>query len=50
MLSLEQAKRIISEGKMNYSVTISCPKEEARDEDVESGISDNDNTTSSNST
>jgi hypothetical protein len=50
MLSLDQAKRIVSKGKMKYSVKISCRKEDARDEDVESGISDNENTTSINST
>jgi hypothetical protein len=43
-ISLSQAKRIVSEEKINYSVKISCPKEEARVEDVESGISDNENT------
>jgi hypothetical protein len=48
-ISLSQAKRIVSEKKMKYSIKISCPKEEARDEDVESGISDNENTTSNNS-
>jgi hypothetical protein len=50
MFSLGQAKRIVSDGKMKYSIKISCPKEDARDEDVESGISDNENTTSNNST
>jgi hypothetical protein len=40
-ISLSQAKRIVSEEKMKYSIKISCPKEEGRDEDVESGISDN---------
>jgi hypothetical protein len=50
MLGCGQAKRIVLEEKMNYSVKISCPKEEAKEEDVESGISDNENTTSSNST
>jgi E3 ubiquitin-protein ligase SIAH1 len=45
-MSLSQVKRIVSEGKMRYSIKISCPKEEARDEDVESGISDNENTSS----
>jgi hypothetical protein len=49
-ISLSQAKRIVSEKNMKYSIKISCPKEEARDEEVESGISDNDNTTSNNST
>jgi hypothetical protein len=41
-ISLSQAKRIVSEqGKINYSVNISCPKEEEDEDDVESGISDN---------
>jgi E3 ubiquitin-protein ligase SIAH1 len=50
MISLGQAKRIVSKEEMKYSIKITCPKEEARDEDVESGISDNENTTSNNST
>jgi hypothetical protein len=45
-MSLSQVKRTVQEGKMKYSIKISCPKEEARDEDVESGISDNENTSS----
>jgi hypothetical protein len=45
-MSLSQVKRLVSEGNMDYYVKISCPKEEARDEDVESGISDNENTSS----
>jgi hypothetical protein len=49
MISLGQAKRLVSEESMEYSIKISCPKDEARDEDVESGISDNE-TTSINST
>jgi E3 ubiquitin-protein ligase SIAH1 len=49
-ISRSQAKRIVSEKNMKYSIKISCLKEEARDEDVESGISDNENTTSNNST
>jgi hypothetical protein len=32
MLSLGQAKRIVTKGKMKYSIKISCPKEEAVDE------------------
>jgi hypothetical protein len=51
ILSLAQVKRMVSEENLKYSVKITCPKDEARDEDVESGISDNDeNTTSNHST
>jgi hypothetical protein len=42
IISLDQAKRIVSEKKMKFSVKISCPKQEAMDDDVQSGISDND--------
>jgi hypothetical protein len=35
---------------LQCSVKVSCPKDEAKDEDVESGISDNENTTSNTST
>jgi hypothetical protein len=48
-ISRSQAKRIVAEGKMNCSVKICCPKEEARDEDVESGVSDNETIPENNS-
>jgi hypothetical protein len=38
-VSLCQVQRLVSDGKLNCSVKISCPKEEARDDDVESGCS-----------
>jgi hypothetical protein len=41
--------RVLDES-IKYSVKISCPKDEVKDEDVESGISDNENTTSNSST
>jgi hypothetical protein len=44
ILFVYQVKRIIvNKDKLQCSVKISCPKDEARDEDVESGISDNEN-------
>jgi hypothetical protein len=52
-LGFEQFVRLIQKDRQydfDYSVKISCPKDEARDEDVESGISDNENTTSNHST
>jgi hypothetical protein len=42
--------RVPCEKTLKYSVKISCPKDEAKDEDVESGISDNENMTSNSST
>jgi hypothetical protein len=38
MLNLDQAKRIVSEEKMKYSIKIFSSKEETKDEDVESGV------------
>jgi hypothetical protein len=46
ILSNGQVKRIISQDKLKCSIKITCPKLEAKDEDVESGISDNENSTS----
>jgi hypothetical protein len=44
ILGVGQVKRIIvNKKRLQCSVKISCPKDEAREEDVESGISDNEN-------
>jgi hypothetical protein len=45
ILCVSQVKRLVNKDSLQCSVKMSCPKDEAKDEDVESGISDNENTT-----
>jgi hypothetical protein len=47
-LGVGQVKRIIKNNRLQCSITITCPKDEAKDEDVESRISDNDEKTTLN--
>jgi hypothetical protein len=51
LLCVSQVKRLlVDKNCLQCSVKVSCPKDEAKDEDVESGISDNENKNSNHST